>query len=692
MRCILLVFLFLFVCLSGNAQTYTGTGGTIPDNGSTPIDFPVTVSGLSPATLNATHGLVSVCINITHSWVSDLQISLIAPDGTQVMLINGIGGDGDNFTNTCLYQAASMSVAGGQAPFTGTWKPMGNLGYFNNGQNGNGQWQLHILDTYPADQGTLLSWNLSFGSNAPVAQPFSSSNLPIVVINTSGASIPDDPKVTTDMGIIYNGPGAMNHLSDPFNNYNGKIGIETRGSSSQMFPKKSFGLETRTAAGQDTSVPLLQMPKESDWVLSASYSDKSLMNNVLAYKLYRDFGGYAPATRYVELVLNGQYQGVYVLMEKIKRDSARVDISRLTDNDTAGSALTGGYILKIDKQTGSGGGGFLSGYAPLVSSGGQTIFYQFEYPADDEIHPKQAQYIERFVDSFEYSLKYLSLYDTTSGWRHYADAASFVRYFILNELSKNVDGYRISTYLYKTKDTKGNKLYIGPPWDYDIAFANADYCGGNRDTGWAFRFGWECANDYWQVPFWWERYLQDTVFRNELQCTWQQLRNTVLDTTNLFGWIDSTADYLDTAQARNFEAWPVLGLYVWPNPAPVPATYAGEVAELKSWLRRRITWLDTHIPGTCQPPVTGIAGATSAADLAVFPNPFSNQMWLQIPEAGRYTVSLSGMDGRKLYSEAIEAGMPGKYELSNLPELSPGYYLVRIGSGKQVVTHKLLHR
>ncbi len=134
---------------------------------------------------------------------------------------------------------------------------------------------------------------------------FESSNLPIVVINTHGQTIPDEYRIIADMGIIYNGPGQRNHVNDPFNNYDGKISIELRGSSSQMFPKKQYALETEDAQGENLNVSLLGLPEENDWILNGPYSDKSLIRNVLIYRLARDLGNYASRTRFCELVLNG---------------------------------------------------------------------------------------------------------------------------------------------------------------------------------------------------------------------------------------------------------------------------------------------------------------------------------------------------------------------------------------------------
>ncbi|HEX5167778.1 MAG TPA: CotH kinase family protein, partial [Cyclobacteriaceae bacterium] len=195
----------------------------------------------------------------------------------------------------------------------------------------------------------VLLASLASSSNG---QTFSSSNLPIIVIDTDNQPILDDPKIMASMGIIDNGAGERNNLADPFNNYDGKMGIEIRGSSSQMFPKKQYGIELWDDASNGIDASLLGLPEEEDWVLFAPYNDKSLMRDVMAYKLGRDMGHYAPRTKYCEVVLNDQYNGLYVLIEKIKRDKNRVDINKLDPDEISGNSLTGGYILKLDKTTG----------------------------------------------------------------------------------------------------------------------------------------------------------------------------------------------------------------------------------------------------------------------------------------------------------------------------------------------------
>lgn len=147
---------------------------------------------------------------------------------------------------------------------------------------------------------------------------FTSSNLPIVIINTFGQEIPDDYKINARMGIIYNGEGVRNYITDPFNNYDGFIGIELRGSSSQMFPKKSYAVETRDSLGNDISISILGFPAEEDWVFLGPYNDKTLIRDALSYKLARDMGRYASRSKFFESVINNDYKGVYLLLEKNK--------------------------------------------------------------------------------------------------------------------------------------------------------------------------------------------------------------------------------------------------------------------------------------------------------------------------------------------------------------------------------------
>ena len=419
---------------------------------------------------------------------------------------------------------------------------------------------------------------------------FTTSNLPIVVINTNGQTIVDDPRIVCDMGIIDNGYGVMNSINDPLNDYNGKISIEYRGSSSQTFPKKPYALETQDSIGNNNNVSLLGMPIENDWILYAPYSDKALMRNFLTFDLGRKMRHYAPRTVYCELVINGDYKGIYILMEKIKKDKDRVDIAKLDFDDLAGDSLTGGYIIKVDKYTGTGGVDWLSDF-PNISGG--LLYIQYHYPEAAVLQPQQLNYIEQYVDSFEYALNGLNFADTSIGYAKYIDVNSFIDFYIINEISKNIDGYRLSTYMHKDKQSKGGKLTMGPFWDFNLAFGNADYCNGGITSGWEVNGG--CGGNN---PFWFERLLDDTIYENKLKCRWEYLREKSFHQDSIFNVIDSMALYLNDAQLRNFQQWPTLGNYVWPN-FYIGNTYQDELNFFKNWIGDRLLWIDNNLGGNC---------------------------------------------------------------------------------------------
>ena len=316
---------------------------------------------------------------------------------------------------------------------------------------------------------------------------FTNSTLPIVVIDTDNIPIPDEPKIMGNMGIIYNGPGQVNQLTDPFNAYNGYIGIERRGSTSAGFPQQSYGLETRLADSSNLNVSIFGWPADNDFILYAPYNDKSLMRNVLTYHLGNQTGRWAPRTQFCEVVLNGNYIGVYVLMERIKTNPGRVDINTLNYSDTLDNQLTGGYIVKVDKTS---GGGEIAWTSPYLSQapGNNSINFQLHDPEIDSIHPLQKAYIQDFITDWEIALKISSFTNPSIGYKAYIDVTSFIDYFLLTELSKNVDGYRISSFLYKQRLSEGGKLVAGPLWDYNIAWGNANYCQGDLTTGWEINF------------------------------------------------------------------------------------------------------------------------------------------------------------------------------------------------------------
>lgn len=689
----LLLYFGLTCSASVIAQTYTSNPNSAINDYAT-TDYTLNVTGLSPSAIDtANFGLETICIDLTHTWDSDLDIFIIAPDGTTAMLTSGQGGADDNYTNTCFNVYATQSVTQAWAPFSGTYKPMGQMGRVNNGQNGNGTWTLRVIDTYPADAGTMISWSLTFGNNPANYFYITESNLPIFVINIGNQSIPDEPRIMGDMGVIWNGDGNRNHMTDPFNHYNGKVGIETRGASSSGFPKKSYDIELWDVNGNDIDSALCGFPKESDWVLSAQYTDKTLMRGMLTFDLYRSMGWYAPRTKPVELIINGEYLGVYILMEKVKRDNDRVDISKLQPTDISGDQLSGGYILKIDKNSGSSDPGWNSPYFPWPA--GDSIYINYYYPDGAALMPQQINYIQSYVDSFETALIGPSFMDTAVGYRAYADINSCVDAFIIQELSKSIDAYRKSFYLYKDRDSKGGKLVMAPIWDYDLTYGNCDFCDGMNYTGWQYNFNYICGGDYWLNPFWFERMTQDSMFNQQVRCRWEELRGSILDFNYLDSLIDTTALLLNESQAWNFTVWPIMGSYVWPN-YYIGQNYQEEVDTLKWWLHNRILWLDNNIQGSaanCN--LTGVPTNTSNAEYTSgYPNPFTDQInfTMFLPTAGKINVSVFNAAGQEVIQPMSIAGTQGTNRI-NVPmneDLSAGIYVMTVQCNGRSWTQTLI--
>ncbi len=410
--------------------------------------------------------------------------------------------------------------------------------------------------------------------------------LPLFSVNTNGSAIVDEPKIAADFTITESDETL----------YSGNMGIEIRGSSSQLFPKKSFGFETWDAEGNDIDASLLEMPEEEDWILHGPYSDKTLVRNVLIYDLARDMNHYASRTKFVELNIDEQYNGVYVFMEKLKRDSGRININKLKDDENEGEDLTGGYIIKIDKNDQEGftdQNSFNSRYGASIDQTGNPIRFLYDYPDADDITEQQKTYISTYITDFEVALASDNFDDLETGYASFIDVDSFIDFFILNEISNNVDGYRISTYMHKDKN---EKLKMGPIWDFNLAFGNADYCSGGATNVWAYKFNERCPEDFYSVPFWWGRLLEDPAFVDRLKSRWTSLRTGVLSDASMLTKVDSYTTTLNDAEASpsNFDKWPIFGNYVWPN-AFIGQNYLEEITYLKDWITSRTTWLDSEI-------------------------------------------------------------------------------------------------
>ncbi|MFK7845531.1 MAG: CotH kinase family protein [Rhodothermales bacterium] len=520
------------------------------------------------------------------------------------------------------------------------------------------------------------------------------STLPLVVLDTQGQVIPDEPKLIARMGIIDNGEGVINAITDPFTDYDGIVGIERRGSSSQSFPKLSYAIETRGADLEDVDVSLLGLPEEEDWVLNGPYSDKSLMRNVLVYHLANQMGRYAPRTRFVELVLNNEYQGIYVLMEKIKRDKNRVDISKLNPEEVAGDDLTGGYIIKIDKSSGSEVAGWQSPYAPKPGSA-HRVFYQYHYPKPSEIVPAQQAYIQSIVATFEDVMASPNFADSVDGYAKYIDVDSAIDFYILNEIARNVDGYRLSTYLHKEKDSEGDgKLIFGPIWDFNLGFGNADYYNGGQIYGFQSVLGVP-EFDSLQPPFWWAKLWREPGFNAKVISRWNALRQTTLHADSIMQYIDANVALLGDAPSRNFQQWSILGTYVWPN-AFVGNTYTAEIDFFKNWIRDRLDWIDENLASSVSvsPPIPVTLGTFELSN--VYPNPIENEGSISLTIGRQQTVRIEIYDltGRLVllpFEDVVQVGTPRVITFSSAG-LASGAYLVRAVGTDAVTSRKFIVR
>ena len=406
--------------------------------------------------------------------------------------------------------------------------------------------------------------------------------LPQFKIDTSNKTIVDEPKIPASMDLYIDG-----ELNKSYN-----IGIEIRGSSSQFFEKKSYGVETWDSNNEDIDTDLGGFPEEEDWILYGPFSDKSLIRNVLIFQLSNAIGMYGSRTDFYELTINDKFLGTYVLMEKIKRDKNRVNISKNLDDD-----ISGGYIIKIDKPPDEGytsANSFSSKFDTRGSYvGASDIKFLYTYPKSSEISNDQKNYIKNYINDFEEALLSSNFQDPELGYKKYIDINSFVDFLILNEISKNIDAYRISTFMHKDKN---QKLKMGPIWDFNLGFGNVNYCDAELESGWSYKFNDVCGGDNWKVPFWWNRLFEDPAFVSKLKNRWSDLRTNILSDQNLQDRIDEITNFLieHNAPRRNFDKWTIIGKYVWPNNY-IGNNYGEEISYLKNWLEKRVKWMDEEI-------------------------------------------------------------------------------------------------
>lgn len=372
-------------------------------------------------------------------------------------------------------------------------------------------------------------------SIALLVMPAAAAALPQLEVR-AGRPIVDGPKTAATME-VHSARGG----------YRGRVGIELRGSSSLRFRKKSYALETRRRDGEARNVGLLGMPIENDWVLLAAFRDRSHMRDALAYRTARRFGRWAPRTRFVELRLDGRYQGIYTLAERVKLDVARVDVAR--------EGVTGGYLLELS--TSSSKGGFVG---PLTRRA-----YGYSDPEADDIDRDERAYIEAHVARAEAAVY------RGGDWRALVDEPALVDYLLLQELFKNQDAFKRSTFIAKGTDAR---LEFGPIWDFDRSAGDTHRPAHAAHTGLITRLR------PWAQPL-----HRDAGFMASVAARWRELRDDGLG-ERLLADVAANARVLGTATARDGRRW---------GRPRAAAEHRREVRRMRAWLTRRMAWLDSGL-------------------------------------------------------------------------------------------------
>jgi hypothetical protein len=405
------------------------------------------------------------------------------------------------------------------------------------------------------------------------------SNLPLIILNPFGQYLSSNNRSTISLRVIDTVQGRSTLLGAA--DFDGRASVNVRGFSTLRQPKNSLTVRFIDENQDKYKTSVLGLPKESDWVLYAPYSDKTLIRDALAYELSNQMGRYAPRTRFVEVFIDRtggklsqrDYMGVYVLVEKIKRGKNRVNIAELSPSDTSEPAITGGYIFKRDHS---------DRYEPSFRTG-RTHYYYVEPNAKD-MSRDQINWISTYMNRFEQALYGSNFRDPDRGYAAYLDVDAFIDQHWLIEMSKNIDGFRYSAYLHKDR---GGKLQTGPAWDWNLSFGNADYYDASDPSGWYTPMLRESEIS------WFRRLDDDPDFSQKTVDRWGELRRGVFDPTRILARVDEMAAQLDDAQARNFRRWPILGRRVNPNDF-VGRTYEEEIRWMKQWIQKRIAWIDNQ--------------------------------------------------------------------------------------------------
>jgi len=345
--------------------------------------------------------------------------------------------------------------------------------------------------------------------------------------------------------------------------------IRGRGNSTWNMAKKPY----RIKLGSKTN--LLNLPaKEKNWVLLANYADKTLIRNAVAFKISNIIGlKFSPSARFIDLTLNDQFLGNYMITDQMEVNPLRVDIDIPLATDTLQPSISGGYFLEID--------GFAAS-EPVWFTTGKGLKITVKSPDSDKIVPAQLNYIKNYIADFENRLFSVNYKDPITGYRAKVDTTSLINWYIGCELTGNSDSFW-STYIYKKR--ADDRLYFGPMWDYDIAFNNDIRLGDATEK--------LMSQAAFSPRTWIEQLLTDKWFQTAVWRRWQEIEsNNLLGTLNTY--INETQTLINSSQQNNFKLWNNLNTRVY-NETYLFSTYGEGIDYLKTYLGKRITFLNTKL-------------------------------------------------------------------------------------------------
>lgn len=445
------------------------------------------------------------------------------------------------------------------------------------------------------------------------------TNLPIVFINVDGRMILRNDYILGRMKVIHNGDGQVNYgdtITHPNQlvDYEGWIGLKYRGNSSfDSSDKKPYAIQTLKDAvlsadgGSKDKVKILGMGKDNKWAMIAPWADRSFIRDVLTFDMARPWFDFVPHTRLCEVILDGTYYGVFVLCERVSKGKHRLN---LNDPGSDDGDLSGDFLVEVDRNDQLS---FHSPYRPWRNSSGQEfrdkdIYYQYKFPEEDDFPELPAgtrSAIDAEVLGMEDAFRLPNYTDESEGYPSKIDVTSWIDFQLSQEFAFNIDGYRLSTPLYKYSRTRAQKEGLDHRWkmslwDFNYAYGNANYNNGTSYDLWLYDFNSRNPGDGYQIPFYWYKLMADPNYVEKLEARWTEYRRSNYSNAAIEATIDSLTTMITSGGAydRNQQAWQTMGRWgIGPN-AYVFHSYDEEISYMKRWLQNRVAWLDKamHLP------------------------------------------------------------------------------------------------